>query len=347
MQTPLSPCPAPQRGWRLGFRFACLLAWLFVTTSAHGEQTTCSARPSSSEWRFPSVVPWRASPPIHASVQVTCQHRGPLERKAAVCLSLGLGSGGKGFDRRQLTDNGTESGTALAIRILGPGSANFGSYYFQHSALSITMSIGPHAQATQTIPLQLSIVEDQVTAPARNAPYTSDFYPGHTAVAVVHTPAFGSPDCSDRQPDPVNTFSFKVSASIPHFCEFSGGIATMRFPDRRGKDDARRTAATHIWLRCTNGTPYRIQLKPSNGSARGQGEMRWAGRDPDSGDKVPYALFQDPDAILTPWGSEHDNSRAGIGSGQVQSIPVYGVLPARLDVTPGPYSDDVVVSVSY
>jgi hypothetical protein len=219
-----------------------LLAWLFVTTSAHGEQTTCSARPSSSEWRFPSVVPWRASPPIHASVQVTCQHRGPLERKAAVCLSLGLGSGGKGFDRRQLTDNGAESGTALAIRILGPGSANFGSYYFQQSALSVTMSIGPHAQATQTIPLQLSIVEDQVTAPARNTPYTSDFYPGHTAVAVVHTPAFGSPDCSDRQPDPVNTFSFKVSASIPPFCEFSGGIATMRFPDRRGKDDVRRTA---------------------------------------------------------------------------------------------------------
>ena len=67
---------------------------------------------------------------------------------------------------------------------------------------------------------------------------------------------------------------------------------------------------------------------------------------PGNSDTVPYTLYQDIAQTMV-WGALPTNGQSGTGTGSPQSWTVHGVVPADLNVTPGSYKDNVIVTVTY
>ena len=103
-------------------------------------------------------------------------------------------------------------------------------------------------------------------------------------------------------------------------------------------------AQSNLEVTCAANTPYWITL---DGGANKGGSV--INRRLKSGDTLlDYGLYTDS-ARSTPWGDGTAGAKvSGVGSGQPQTIPVYGQL-MKPDAVPAPgsYFDSVVVTVTY
>jgi len=102
---------------------------------------------------------------------------------------------------------------------------------------------------------------------------------------------------------------------------------------------------TTIELSCGSGTTAEIALDGGTGPGGNTSRRRLQ---QDSGnDRLDYDLFQDP-GRTTHWGD-----RSGVDTkevqttGQPQTVPIYGEIPARQRARGGTYSDMITVTVHY
>ncbi|CAN7582276.1 spore coat U domain-containing protein [Pararhizobium sp. LjRoot238] len=102
------------------------------------------------------------------------------------------------------------------------------------------------------------------------------------------------------------------------------------------------TGSTSLAVTCTSGTAYTIGL---NNGLTGTGPTQ---RKMTNGSaSVTYGLYRDASGTL-PFGSTSGtNTYSGTGTGVVQSVPVYGRVPAQTTPTQGLYSDTIVATVTY
>jgi spore coat protein U-like protein len=95
---------------------------------------------------------------------------------------------------------------------------------------------------------------------------------------------------------------------------------------------------------CTGSTPYNVGLNA--GTATGATVTTRSMTGP-AGALLGYKLFTNS-GHTTNWGNTvGTNTEAGIGTGLAQSLTVFGQIPAGQSVTPGAYSDTIIVTLTY
>jgi spore coat protein U-like protein len=103
-------------------------------------------------------------------------------------------------------------------------------------------------------------------------------------------------------------------------------------------------ATSVLGVQCTNTTPYNVGLGAGAGSgATVTSRKMTAG----AGSTVNYQLFRDT-AHTQAWGDTvATNTASGTGNGGIQTLTVYGVVPAQTTPAAGNYTDTVQVTVTY
>ncbi len=140
--------------------------------------------------------------------------------------------------------------------------------------------------------------------------------------------------------------TFQVTATVISSCTVSG--TTLNFGSAI---DALATATpldatSTLSVQCTNTTPYAVSL---NAGSNAGGASNFSARAMKSGTRsLPYQLYVDV-GHSSVWGDGTASSAtsSGTGTGNVQSLSIYGRLPSLANVVPGSYSDTVTVTITY
>ncbi|MFL9926026.1 spore coat U domain-containing protein [Herbaspirillum lusitanum] len=103
--------------------------------------------------------------------------------------------------------------------------------------------------------------------------------------------------------------------------------------------------SAQIGVTCSNGTSYTVSLDAGAGTGANTTTRKLATSDNSS--TLNYALYQDP-ARSKSWGnSSGSDTLTSTGNGTLQSLPVYGYIPAGQTSKPGAYADVVSITLAY
>lgn len=135
------------------------------------------------------------------------------------------------------------------------------------------------------------------------------------------------------------TSTFNVTATVQATCTVSA--TNLAFGAYAG---VQVTGTTAIAVSCTNTTAYQVGLNAGATSGATVTTRQMAGP---SAAVLNYALYRDA-ARTQNWGNTAGTDTvSGTGDGTQRSITVYGTIPAGQYVSPGAYSDTIVVTVTY
>jgi spore coat protein U-like protein len=138
------------------------------------------------------------------------------------------------------------------------------------------------------------------------------------------------------------TTQFQVTLTIQAECRLTS--ATDLAFGNTGVIQAALTSTSSIGVQCTNTTPYNIGLNAGAGAGATVEARRMTSG---AGATVTYQLFRDAARTQT-WGNTAGtNTLAGTGNGAVQTVQVYGLVPAQTTPAAGSYTDTVQVTVTY
>jgi len=139
---------------------------------------------------------------------------------------------------------------------------------------------------------------------------------------------------------PSSSIPLSISATVMKACTVSA--STMNFGYYTG---APLDSIATITATCTNGTAYQIGLDA--GTSPGATESHRSMVGPSSA-LMNYNLYSDSSRSIM-WGNQlGTDTVAGTGSGNVQTLAVYGQVPTgQTTVVPGNYSDTVTVTLTY
>jgi spore coat protein U-like protein len=107
---------------------------------------------------------------------------------------------------------------------------------------------------------------------------------------------------------------------------------------------ATSTSTSIISVTCTNTTAYNVGLNAGTATGATVTTRKMTGP---GGHLLGYSLYQNS-GHSTNWGNTvGTDTEAGTGNGALQSLTVYGQLPAGQFVTPGTYSDTITATITY
>ncbi|TDG02262.1 hypothetical protein E1N52_40630 [Paraburkholderia guartelaensis] len=302
---------------------------------ARAQAQTCSA--TASAINFGSVSPITGSAvSATGTVSVTCTWPAiTVTPYAQVCLNLG------GTSPRSLV-NGTN---AMQYNLYQDAAHSlvWGSIYYGTPPISLTLT-KPAAgtSATQNVTVYGQIAGSQPTVPTVSNSSTaySQTFGGNTTSLNYAFYLFGAPSCASITTNG-GTFPFSVSATEINNCNISAtnlGFATASVLT------SPVTATGSITAQCTNGDAWRIAL---NGGSSGNVAARTMQRS-GGGAAVTYQLYTDA-AHASAWGDGTSGTAmaTGTGTGNPQTVTVYGVVPAQATPAPGGYSDTITATISF
>ncbi|RDE07131.1 spore coat U domain-containing protein [Sphingomonas aracearum] len=158
-----------------------------------------------------------------------------------------------------------------------------------------------------------------------------------TAGVAVLAGLFGSAPAFAQQ-----TTQFQVTLTIQAECRLTSA-SDLAFGNT-GVIQAAITSTSNIGVQCTNTTPYNIGLNAGAGTGATVDARRMTSG---AGATVTYQLFRDA-ARTQIWGNTAGtNTLAGTGNGAVQTVQVYGLVPAQTTPAAGSYTDTVQVTVTF
>ena len=265
---------------------------------------------SSSGITFPAYnTVTRAAVDSVGTITVTCNGSGVED------LSLNLTGGNTGSCSPRQMRNG---GSSLAYQIFQQ-SSHVTSFCDGSSRYDIVMDFSTGPNQTRTFTMYGRVTANQ-TPPWGS--YTDTLTltlkkgGGTRATGTVSINGSVSPACS-------------VSAGTLSFGAYSPGSPAL--------------GSAPVSVNCSNGAPYQVSLgsgQNANGVTR-----RMAGG---TGGYLNYFLYSNSGRTVA-WGDGTAlGSRVnGTGSGNNQTLTVYGRIPGAQAVPPGSYSDSVVVTVEY
>lgn len=131
--------------------------------------------------------------------------------------------------------------------------------------------------------------------------------------------------------------TMNVSATISGTCTTITNTALTFSPAYAG---TQLDGQGNIAVNCTNGEPYSLDVNNGNNFSSPNRRMK---NDNVGTSFLNYAIYSDS-GRATAWPA----SQNLVGSGSVQSYPVYGRIPAgQSTAVAGPYSDQLAVTVTY
>lgn len=158
--------------------------------------------------------------------------------------------------------------------------------------------------------------------------------PGLTAAAALVLAPLASQAGTD-------TGTLSVTASVDAACTI--GDALLAFGAYDPLATTALTNTTTFDVQCTNLTPYNITLD-GGGSGATSGNARTLQLTPAGATGLTYELFSDS-GFAVPLGV--GVQLPGIGDGTVQSVSIYGSIPAGQFVAVGNYSDSVIATINF
>ncbi|ALV08643.1 spore coat protein U-like protein [Roseateles depolymerans] len=138
--------------------------------------------------------------------------------------------------------------------------------------------------------------------------------------------------------------SLGSSVLVTSACTVSG--STLNFGNALNPVNAGAVDATStLTVQCTATTPYTLSL---NAGVNAGSATNFAGRLLKSGSyTLPYQLYVDSGRSSV-WGNGTASATySGLGTGNTQSVTIYGRLPSLTGMAPGVYTDTVTVTISY
>ena len=134
------------------------------------------------------------------------------------------------------------------------------------------------------------------------------------------------------------TSTIAVSATVLSFCTI------VALPLAFGNySQAAAAATTTLTVTCTSGTTYNVGLDAGIGTGATVAARKMSYLT----NTLTYGLYTDAGHSAV-WGNTvGTNTSAGTGTGLVQTLTVYGLIPANQAVTPGAYLDTVTASITY
>lgn len=137
--------------------------------------------------------------------------------------------------------------------------------------------------------------------------------------------------------------TFDVSMKIVADCTI--GANSMDFGQNQGVITAAVSANSTINVTCTNTTPYNIGLNAGTGAGSSGTTRYMAGTGANAG-TVKFNLYQAPGAAL--WGNtQGTDTVSGVGSGNAQTLTVYGEIPVQATPAPDSYKSTVTATISF
>ena len=135
------------------------------------------------------------------------------------------------------------------------------------------------------------------------------------------------------------TTPFFVTTNIQPECAISA--TNLVFGDYT---QAQLDGQSQISLTCTTGTTWNVGLNAGNFPGATVTTRRMSGPGNSS---LLYSLYQNPARTLN-WGNTiGSDTVSGIGTGGVQTLPVYGRVPATQSVGPGGYVDTIIGVITF
>ena len=138
------------------------------------------------------------------------------------------------------------------------------------------------------------------------------------------------------------TSQFQVTMTLQAECKLTSA-SDLAF-GTSGVIQAAINSTSAIGVQCTNTTPYNVGLSAGAGTGATVAlrKMTSAG-----GATINYQLFRDSGRSQT-WGDViGTNTASATGNGAVQTMTVYGAVPAQTTPAAGAYTDTVQVTVTY
>jgi spore coat protein U-like protein len=138
------------------------------------------------------------------------------------------------------------------------------------------------------------------------------------------------------------TSQFQVTMTLQAECKLTSA-SDLSF-GTSGVIQTAINATSAIGVQCTNTTPYNVGLNAGAGSGATVSLRKMTSA---SGATVNYQLFRDSARTQT-WGDTiSTNTASGTGNGAVQTLTVYGTVPAQTTPAAGSYTDTVQITVTY
>ena len=100
-----------------------------------------------------------------------------------------------------------------------------------------------------------------------------------------------------------------------------------------------------VTVTCTSGTSYKVGLNAGLNSPDGKQRDMYGGNGGQN--TLNYSLYSNSGLTIN-WGNTvGTDTLAGTGSGTVQSLTVYGQIPAGQSVGMGSYADTIIATLTY
>jgi spore coat protein U-like protein len=139
------------------------------------------------------------------------------------------------------------------------------------------------------------------------------------------------------------TANFDVTMTIVADCTIAAN--GIDFGQSQGVLATAVSATSNISVTCTNTTPYNVGLNAGTG-AGSNGTTRYMSGSGANPGGILFNLYQSAGA--TPWGnSQGSDTMAGTGTGAVQTLTVYGEIPAQATPAPDAYKSTITATVYF
>lgn len=309
---------------------------LFWHKPAHA--TISCTNTAMSSLAFGTVDPQSTQTDSTATLSYTCSNSDKnTTYSATICFSIGE-PGGRQTNPRQMLDG---AGDTLNFQMYQDPARSiiWGSQYFgSPTPLVVNITLGPKASTSGTATNYGRVLSNQTTAIPGS--YADVYGNVDTAVTINEQTGNTAPgSCSGSQTGSV--FPFTVSAMVAKKCTVTA--SPLNFGNGVGLLTTVVNATSTLGVQCSNGTPYNVGLD-AGANAGGNINARSMVL---GGNSVAYQLYQNS-TRSTVWGNTiGSNTVAATGTGNTQSLTVYGQVPLQATPPAGTYSDTVNVTVTY
>lgn len=143
--------------------------------------------------------------------------------------------------------------------------------------------------------------------------------------------------------DSVNA-NLTVTASVTDACLVSGG--NLNFGDYDPLSGNPVNASGDFTVTCTLNTPATITLGQGDNPGAGSTDDTPVRQMSDGTNVLEYTLYTDA-SHTTPWGNTDTTGLGIVGTGNPETISVYGTIPGGQNVPSGNYADTVVITVTF
>ncbi|QQX57088.1 spore coat U domain-containing protein [Pseudomonas chlororaphis] len=321
---------------------------LLILTLGLSPQVLADCTANMSSVNFGNISPIaNVATTASGTITVTCTwDPATLYLNVLVCANLGTGDASLDWAPRSMA-NGSNL-LRYNLYMDSAYSTIWGSTFSTSAATPLSMTLSSSfslgaASASKTATIYGKVPAGQTTVPTVNnssTVYTESFSGVHTRLDFQYY-IMNPPTCASMTAQTVH-FPFVANATVINNCNIT--TTPLSFGSNSLLNSAVSSTAT-ISVQCTNGDAYEVAL--DGGTTTGSvGGRQMVGSN--SGDKVSYQLYLDS-AHATAWGDGTNSTSmaAGTGSGAVQSLTVYGLVPIQPLPTPDTYSDIVKATVYF